>query len=436
MTTLRATHPGLVCIWGSILAAEFPSTLASTSRPGAVLHPLPSICIRRAGSVPAPHSALRGYGWQFGPWVIGAGADLNFLDGRGGSSGLYPAPPAYWPLGVYTYALNYSPNAKYFASFRTRVGYAFDRTLIYVTGGVAAGGARGPATLMFNPANPDARFIAETSQSSRMKYVLGAGLEYAFANAWSARVEYFFLSQSLNTQLFYNGSNYQYFTRTRNENSILRFGLNHNLGPHYEATGQPEATTSDTTANDRDSGLQERFSAHGQSTTVAQGYPKFPARYSGENSFPPNGQARVGSTTNLFLGLRLWQGAGFFVNPEVDLGYCLSNSVGAASFVNAGTTPVGRSAPYMRFQRYFLRQIIGLDSGGAIGGAHSAHDEGSRSESLEATQNQLAGAVDKDRLIFTIGKFAVGDVFDDNVYAHDPTTGFLNLSFNNLGAFD
>ncbi len=39
-------------------------------------------------------------------------------------------------------------------------------------------------------------------------------------------------------------------------------------------------------------------------------------------------------------------------------------------------------------------------------------------------------------MILTIGKFAVGDVFDDNVYAHDPTTGFLNFAFNTMGAFD
>lgn len=52
---------------------------------------------------------------------------------------------------------------------------------------------------------------------------------------------------------------------------------------------------------------------------------------------------------------------------------------------------------------------------------------------LESTQNQISGKVDKDRVIVTLGKFAVGDVFDDNVYAHDPTTGFLNFAFNTMG---
>ena len=107
------------------------------------------------------------------------------------------------------------------------------------------------------------------------------------------------------------------------------------------------------------------------------------------------------------------------------------NSRGAAAYPNGAVAKLGAGAPYMRFQRYFLRQIIGLG-----GEREQENDEGSRNETLEATQNQLAGKVDKNRITITVGKFAVGDVFDDNVYAHDPTTGFLNFAFNTLGAFD
>ena len=119
--------------------------------------------------------------------------------------------------------------------------------------------------------------------------------------------------------------------------------------------------------------------------------------------------------------------------PEIDQGYGLANSVGAAAYVNSAVAKVGRAAPYMRFQRYFLRQIIGLNGDGET---ERDPDEGSRSEVLESTQNQISGKVDKNRIVVTLGKFAVGDVFDDNVYAHDPTTGFLNFAFNTMGAFD
>jgi high affinity Mn2+ porin len=108
----------------------------------------------------ATFGLIAGYGWQFGPWAVGVGGDLNFLDGRGGSSGVFLAPPVYWPLRIYVYTLNYARRAKYFASFRTRVGYAFDRTLVYVTEGVAAGGAQGPTVLAFSSADPERRFTA------------------------------------------------------------------------------------------------------------------------------------------------------------------------------------------------------------------------------------------------------------------------------------
>jgi high affinity Mn2+ porin len=136
---------------------------------------------------------------------------------------------------------------------------------------------------------------------------------------------------------------------------------------------------------------------------------------------------------NLFLGLRLWEGGAAYIDPEVDEGYGPYNSLGAAAYPNGIAQKIGRSAPYMRFERYFLRQIIGLDPGGE---RVSDPDEGSRSEVLESVQNQVSGKVDRDRIILTVGKFAVGDVFDDNVYAHDPTTGFLNFAFNTMGAFD
>jgi high affinity Mn2+ porin len=86
----------------------------------------------------------------------------------------------------------------------------------------------------------------------------------------------------------------------------------------------------------------------------------------------------------------------------------------------------------MRFQRYFVKQTIGL------GGGQEAEntERGNVSEQLESSENQLSQTVDVDRLSFTAGKFAVGDIFDANIYAHDPTRDFLNFSFNSMGSFD
>ncbi|QGM97345.1 carbohydrate porin [Methylocystis parvus] len=370
--------------------------------------------------------AQAGYNWQSGPWVWGVETDFSLLDGRRGPNGLFIASPAYPALPFFT--LTPHSSANYFATIRGRAGVAIDRALIYLTGGVASGGARGPETLAVN----GAVFSATWSQSSRMKYALGAGFEYAFAHDWSARAEYLFLSQSLNTQIFDDGAGSTYFSRIRNENHVLRFGLNYHFGEANEIPGAIQYGQNGRRGHGDGEDKEEQYSVHAQTTNVVQAYPKFRAAYDGPNSFPSGGLANVGSTSNLFAGLRLWEGGAVYLNPEIDIGYGVADSVGAASYVDGAVAKVGRTAPYMRFQRYFLRQVIGLD-GGEKG---RDPDEGSRSEVLESVQNQISGAVDKDRLIITLGKFAVGDVFDDNVYAHDPTTGFLNFAFNTLGNFD
>ena len=368
-----------------------------------------------------------GYNWQSGPWVWGLETDFNLLDGRRGPTGVYPA----FPPGLPLVSITSQSSANYFASLRGRAGVGIDRALLYVTAGVAVGGARGPATLVAG----GAPYEAAWSQSSRTKFAVGAGFEYAFANEWSLRGEYLYLDQSLNTQLFDNGAGAFYVSRLRNENHILRFGLNYHFSPENEIFGDIEygrRASAHAPGGEKSQSKEEQYSIHAQTTNVLQGYPRFRAAYDGPNSFLSRGKFDVGSTTNVFMGLRLWNGGAVYLNPEIDIGYGLANSVGAAAYVNGAVAKVGRAAPYMRFQRYFMRQIFGLGDGAK----EKDPDEGSHSEVLESVQNQISGLVDKDRVVVTLGKFAVGDVFDDNIYAHDPTTGFLNFAFNTMGALD
>jgi high affinity Mn2+ porin len=372
-----------------------------------------------------------GYNWQQGPWVWGFETDLSLLDGRRTPNGVFPTSPAYPGTPFFTMSAN--ANATYFASIRGRFGFAYDRVLFYLTGGVAAGGVRGPATVSFGPG---VDFTSDRSQSSRAKYAVGGGFEYAFADDWSARAEYLFLSQSLNTQIFDDGNNNQYFSRVRNENHILRFGLNYHFGESNLIPGQLEygkRRSADAGGGDNEEVKAERYSVHAQTTNVVQAIPKFYAKYDGAKSFPSKGVGDVLTQNDLFLGLRLWEGGAVYLNPEINEGYGPGNSTGSAAYPDGLAQKIGRAAPYMRFQRYFLRQIIGLDS---TGDRVNDPDEGSRSEVLESVQNQVSGKVDKDRIIITLGKFSVGDVFDDNVYAHDPSTGFMSFAFNYMGAFD
>jgi len=69
----------------------------------------------------------------------------------------------------------------------------------------------------------------------------------------------------------------------------------------------------------------------------------------------------------------------------------------------------------------FLRQTI--DLGGEV-------------EKVDADLSQFAGTRTANRLVLTIGKFAIVDLFDTNKYANSPKTDFLNWSLINAGTFD
>jgi high affinity Mn2+ porin len=165
----------------------------------------------------------------------------------------------------------------------------------------------------------------------------------------------------------------------------------------------------------------EQYSFHGQVTWVPQGY-------SGPESLAPQGNVEEVLAATAFLGLGLWRGAAIYVAPEIDEGFGVGSKFGGifgptfgiAGFPNAFAYKVGKSEPYVRDHRYFLRQTIGLGGG---------------TEQIESGADQLAGPVDANRLTFTVGKYSVVDIFDDNKYAHDPGNTFLNWTIIDMGAF-
>ena len=179
--------------------------------------------------------------------------------------------------------------------------------------------------------------------------------------------------------------------------------------------------SSPATSMTNDSPPPEIWAIHGQLTNVTQRHPRFSSPYSGENSLDASGRAEETTDITLYAGLRLWQGAELWINPEIDQGFGLSNTVGVAGFPSGEAYKVGANKPYLRLPRAFIRQVI------AMGG-----DE----QRVEAAANQLAGTKAADNLTITIGKFSVGDIFDINSYAHDPRADFLNWSLIDSGAFD
>ncbi len=371
--------------------------------------------------------AQAGYNWQIGRLVYGLETDINLIDGQNPRSGFFFAPKLAAPREIFGYALNYDPGATFFASLRGRIGLSLDQTLVYLTGGVALGGTRGAAKMDHYDQRETRAYRAQPSGSRDFKFIVGAGAEHPLSADTSVRLEYFFLNQGLNGQFFPDNRETLYWSKTRDENHIVRLGLNHHFGVENRVPGAPIEKN-----EDGEDVTEEIYSVHGVSTTAVQGFSPFKADYSGRNSFSPRGQVRSGTLSDVFMGVRLWEGASAFVNPEINQGYGPQNTVGAANYVNGSTTRIGTGAPYLRLQRYFLRQIVGLGGGAEA----DTQDASAASEQLESTLAQVAGKVDRDRVTITVGKMSVQDIFDDNQYAHDPTRDFLNFAFITLGAFD
>jgi high affinity Mn2+ porin len=170
-----------------------------------------------------------------------------------------------------------------------------------------------------------------------------------------------------------------------------------------------------------DSSLPDWLSIHGQTTFTGQYHPAYNSPFSGRNSLASDNGGDETYDATLFIGIRVWRGLEFYVDPEVDQGFGLSDTLGVAGFPSAEAYKIGAHAPYYETPRAFARYTLGL------GGAE---------ETVETGANQFAGARQADNVTITAGKFSVVDVFDTNSYAHDPRSDFLNWSIVDSGAFD
>lgn len=287
----------------------------------------------------------------------------------------------------------------YYGSLRGRIGYAPARWLIYATAGLAYSQGR----LTEDPFDP----ATQKKIGFRAGWVAGAGVEAPVDGNWTARIEYLYSNfGSLNVMLP-SGTSYG----STFDLHTVRLGLNRKLGGSAkEPSGAGDTITSPI-----------YWEMQGQSTYIQQGYPAFRSPYYSTNSFTPGAQSRETWSNSLFLGVKLWDGGEVYYNPELIQGYGLNATFGAAGFPNGEAQKSNFSYPHYITSRLYLRQTFGL---------------GGEQETVQSDYGQMAGKRDVSRLTFQIGKFAVHDMFDNNTYAQDPRTQFLNWSIWAAGAFD
>jgi hypothetical protein len=167
----------------------------------------------------------------------------------------------------------------------------------------------------------------------------------------------------------------------------------------------------------------EDSTAKYQLTYNTQYHPAFNSNGSTSyNSLTAGSDKMFTFTTTAHWGWRVWEGGEFYINPEIASGVPFSqNLVGMGSFTNGEITRAAGAKPQPYLQRIFLRQTW---------------NQGGGTEHLDSDFNQMAGNVDKNRWVLTVGNFSTLDVMDDNSYAKDPRTQFMNWGSWTYAAYD
>ena len=332
-------------------------------------------------------------------WLFGVEADVSFPNTITDTAIV---------SSLVTGVANYSERVEFSGTVRGRIGYAPGHWLFYGTGGFAwtydqftrtqiAGGIAGQGQV-------ENQFLVP-----RVGGVVGAGVEYALTPSWLARLEYLYADYGARSVTFPLGA--QSF-RSDLAVQTVRLGLDYRLGQN---SIDPDAFRKGAAALETD-----WFAAHAQTTLLEQYVFPFRNPYQGQNSLTPN-QGRETWDATAYLGVRLWQGAEAWINPEIDQGFGLNGTLGVAGFTSGEAYKIGASVPYARIPRAFIRQTIDL---------------GGDKVTVDAGPNQFSGSQTANRLVLTVGKFGVTDIFDVNKYAHDSRNDFMNWALIDTGTFD
>ena len=191
------------------------STVADGARPA-------NVGLRPEGFI---GGAQIGYNWQTGAFVSGIEADIQYTDFTDNVNAVTIGRA--FP-GVRNNI--FEQKLEYLGTVRARLGYAWDRTLVYGTGGLAYGGVNNSATF-FGPLPANILQFTGGQKSTEVGYAVGGGIEQAFWQNVTLRAEYLYYnlgdtSAAVNVIPGSGGAGTGYIVNFKNEGHIVRAGLN------------------------------------------------------------------------------------------------------------------------------------------------------------------------------------------------------------------
>ena len=158
-----------------------------------------------------------GYNWQTGNWVLGIEADYQRSDQRGDFNSSFTV------LGVATTQAT-TEKLDWFGTVRGRFGYAWDRSLVYATGGWAYGHEKCCAIVTAAGITTVSHF----SEYYRDGWTVGAGYEYAFSDRLSTRIEYLYIDFGSDSAVALTVAGLP-FTYNHLTDNVVRVGLNYKI---------------------------------------------------------------------------------------------------------------------------------------------------------------------------------------------------------------
>jgi outer membrane immunogenic protein len=156
-----------------------------------------------------------GVNYQVGQFVFGVEGDGQALVGGNNN--------ANFPGGVG------ASSTSFLGTVRGRGGIAFDRFLVYGTGGVAFGNSNLPNSAVATVGGVPGFFTTTNGNNTRVGYAVGAGVEYAFAPNWSIKAEYLFTDLGRNNRTYLLGTGPGFTLTGREQNHVVRAGINYHF---------------------------------------------------------------------------------------------------------------------------------------------------------------------------------------------------------------
>jgi outer membrane immunogenic protein len=155
-----------------------------------------------------------GYNWQWTNWVAGIEADYGWshIAAIGHDAAVFPTCTA-GGIGQCGATL------ESFGTARGRLGYSFNRLLVYGTAGLGFGDLKG---IISNPGSA----ITGTGSKTNTGFVYGGGLEAMLGQNWTAKIEYLHVDLG-DGPVVTNGTARQALDW---KTDIVRVGLNYKFG--------------------------------------------------------------------------------------------------------------------------------------------------------------------------------------------------------------